>query len=302
MNTFPQNLKLISEALNLNIENWAVIAHKDTISSQVFRLQLQNGAELIAKFPHSSKRWKRETFFLDHLQKILPVAKLQDVIEPSDNFAGAIIMKSIPGALASKESLSQKQAQQMGECLGKLHTLPATHYGDIAQPEKELVTANATIKESFESAYKECTGTLPEKLLSQIESLFYKKLEAIKTFDGPCIVHKDFRPGNVIFQDDRIGGILDFESSLFSFAEEDFAQMEHLVWSTHTATKQSFLDGYQSIRSLPNISAIMPLLRLNKAIGGVGFTIARNTYKDKHQYIFDMNMLYIKTLLKKAIS
>lgn len=30
--------------------------------------------------------------------------------------------------------------------------------------------------------------------------------------DGPCVVHMDFRPGNILINDNKVTGIIDYES------------------------------------------------------------------------------------------
>ena len=43
--------------------------------------------------------------------------------------------------------------------------------------------------------------------------------------------------------------------------------------------KTSFLAGYASIRPVPEYSAMMPLLRLNRALAIIGFTLKRGIWE-----------------------
>ena len=46
-------------------------------------------------------------------------------------------------------------------------------------------------------------------------------------------------------------------------------------------------------RKLPNLE-IMPILRIAKALGAIGFTVVRKTFKKKHKFIFVKNLSYLE--------
>ena len=90
---------------------------------------------------------------------------------------------------------------------------------------------------------------------------------------GLALVHRDFRPGNLMIYDGKLEGIIDWSSGRAGFAEEDFCSLEHGEWTLDPDQKASFLAGYATIRPVPNYATIMPLLRLSKAIASIGFTV-----------------------------
>jgi hypothetical protein len=56
-----------------------------------------------------------------------------------------------------------------------------------------------------------------------------------------------------------------------SFQEEHIPElMEHGEWPSYPSSKKAFFSGYASIRPVPDYSAIMPFLRLNRAIATIG--------------------------------
>ena len=61
--------------------------------------------------------------------------------------------------------------------------------------------------------------------------------------DGPCMIHRDFRPGNMIVHHGKLMGILDWASTRFGFAEQDFCSMEHRHWPGNPEHKHSLLAG-----------------------------------------------------------
>ena len=116
--------------------------------------------------------------------------------------------------------------------------------------------------------------------------------------DGPCIVHRDFRPGNLLIHNGKLQGIIDWAGARASFAEEDFCSLEHGEWSNNLNIKKSFLSGYASIRSVPDYNRLLPFLRLNKAIATIGFTVKRETWKNSSAPLYQYNRQYLETLFK----
>ncbi len=75
---------------------------------------------------------------------------------------------------------------------------------------------------------------------------------------------------------DLIQGIIDKSSAHGDFAEKDFVE-----WSTSRPYKDPFLAGYASIRKVPSYERTLPLLRLKKAIGTIGFTVRKGIWQSK---------------------
>ncbi|WP_430103640.1 phosphotransferase [Peribacillus simplex] len=72
--------------------------------------------------------------------------------------------------------------------------------------------------------------------------------------DGPCVVHMDFRPGNIlVLNESKISGLIDFESAHGGPSEIDFTKIKQYVWDVYPETKEEFILGYKSIRTLPNL-------------------------------------------------
>jgi Ser/Thr protein kinase RdoA (MazF antagonist) len=141
---------------------------------------------------------------------------------------------------------------------------------------------------------------LPQELLEQCLQYFNTHLDLLLAVDDPCIIHRDFRAGNLIVCDDKIQGIIDWSAARASFAEEDLYFLEYGTWPINDITKKSFLTEYASIRPIPNYNAIVPLLRLNRAITVLGFTFKRNSCKNELSYLYKYNLRYLETLFKKT--
>jgi aminoglycoside phosphotransferase (APT) family kinase protein len=109
------------------------------------------------------------------------------------------------------------------------------------------------------------------------------------------MIHRDFRPGNLMVYNGKLQEIIDWSSGRAGFAEEDFISMEHGEWSNKPSSKKAFLDGYGSIRNIPDYSALMPLLRLSKSIATIGFMVKRGTIGLSNTNFYQLNREFLET-------
>lgn len=117
----------------------------------------------------------------------------------------------------------------------------------------------------------------------------------LSNVDGPCLVHRDFRPGNLIVRDGKLQGIIDWASARSGFAEQDFCSLEHFKWSFHASYKKSLLDGYSSIRPVPNYQLITPLLQLGRALAVIGYTFRSRTWNTSNSGLYTFNRHFLGT-------
>lgn len=141
----------------------------------------------------------------------------------------------------------------------------------------------------------ECKDHLPGSLIDQCRIAFDRQINLLSGADGPCVVHRDFRPGNVMVFSNQIQGVIDWSSRRGGFAEEDFSTIEQGGWSY--PHKKALLNGYASIRPIPRYLELMPLLLLSKAIGVIGFTVKRETWNSTHSRLYQWNRRHLEELL-----
>lgn len=291
----------ILNKLGIPFDSCEEIAHDDAMSSRVYRALHQQESPLILKFSHSPDRFRRETHFLSRLSGVIPVPKLVTTLDPQDNFAGAIVMEQSKGHLLNRATFTNNEAFQLGAILGTLHMQPAPWYGDLTLPKARHsapLEAQEHLLAYFQESLDECKAILPAALLSRVVRYVHEGLYFLQEVEGPCIVHRDYRPGNAIADNGKITAIIDFENTKGSFSQEDFVLIEYLVWSKYPGTKPSFLEGYASIRPLPPLGELISYLCLIKAMGAIGFTAARGTWNTKHARIFQENLKYIEASLQ----
>ena len=78
----------------------------------------------------------------------------------------------------------------------------------------------------------------------------------------------------------KIVGIIDFESSQGRSADIDFTKMSRYVWNNYEGTREAFIEGYETIRPLPDIDKILPFYYFFNAYGGVAWCVKRGKYDD----------------------
>jgi Ser/Thr protein kinase RdoA (MazF antagonist) len=269
------------------------ISHRDSLSSDVFKIDLKKDKKVILKVFFKEEKWKREIYFLKLLKDFIKVPRIFEITPSEKDQKPAVLMEFLEGEVIFLENLDSEISFKLGELLAVLHNFPAKKYEDIAKKTKNPINGKKLFEKSFQEHFLECKNHLSKDLLKKIEDFYTLNIEKLENVDGPCVVHRDFRPGNVLVKESSIVGLIDFENSLFNFAEEDFSQMEHLVWEKYPKTKEFFLKGYKNIRKLPDFERILPLLRINRALGSIGFTIERNTLKTSHKFVFEENLKFL---------
>lgn len=102
----------------------------------------------------------------------------------------------------------------------------------------------------------------------------------------------------MIVYDGKLQGIIDWSSGRAGFAQEDFCPIDHGEWPISPISKKFFLAGYESIRPVPDYGAIMPLIRLSKALGAIGFTVKRQTWQTSNARVYEFNCRFLETFFE----
>lgn len=254
------------------------IAHEDAMVADVYKVTQKDKEPLILKICSNTNDYLREIYFLKHFADILPVPKIIKT-EPK-----AILMEYLPGELLNSKDLTESLAFELGRCLAIIHSNSMSGYGDPVGELSSDPQEYFTFK--FEEGLEECRPNLPPKLIEKCRSYFENHRDLLKSVDGPCVVHRDFRPGNIMIHRGKLQGIIDWAGARASFAEED-------LFSIDGWTKSSFFSGYASIRPLPNFAPLIPFLKLNKAIATIGFMVKRGTWNTTHTDLYQMHRKFL---------
>ncbi len=285
---------LYQQRLGLQSATFSLIDHEDAIVAIVYKVTQPSGEQLILKLCTHPKHYLREVYFLKHFAATLPVPRVIQVVPPETGIDGAILMECLPGTVLKITDLTDELANEMGSLLARIHLNPAAGYGDLIEPQELSPDPTEHFTFKFNEGLAECSNHLPKALIDQCRRYYDAHLNLLNSVDGPCLVHRDFRPGNVVVYNGKVQGIIDWASGRASFAQEDFCPLEHGEWPP--INKKWFLEGYASIRPVPDYSAMMPLLRLSKAIATIGFTVKVGTWESSSARLYQFNRRFLETM------
>ncbi len=291
------HISLYKKRLNLQDAIFSLIDHDDAMVGVVYKITRASDKPLILKIYSRPNDYLREIFFLKYFADILPVPHIIQIVPPEAEIEGAILMECLTGTLLSDADFKDSLANEIGSLLARIHLNRVAGYGDLTEPNDINLDPCTHFRLKFEEGLDECKDHLPKAMLTEFRRYYNDHLNLFEAVDGPCIIHRDFRPGNLIVDNEILQGIIDWSSARAGFAEEDFCSLEHEKWTGYSSSKQAFLKGYASIRPVPDYRAIMPLLRLSKAIATIGFTVKRETWNNCHKRVYLFNRQYLDTFL-----
>lgn len=285
------DLNVYKNQFTLQSATFAHINHTDTIIAEVYKVTTSNNQHFILKVCPRSGDYFREVFFLRRLKDYIPVPEIIEVIEPSDSHFGAILMEYMEGELLKDEDWSNDLAIEIGVALANLHNNRTDEYGDLTKTKTLVREPSQYFNDKFQEELDECKGHLPENLIEKCSAYLESCQDLLENVDGPCMVHRDFRPGNMIVWRGKLNGIIDWASARSGFAEQDFYSIEQ--FKLLPKYKKALLDGYSSIRPIPNYQRIMPLLQLGKALAVIGFTVQNNTWKTRNAGLYTFSRKFL---------
>lgn len=148
-------------------------------------------------------------------------------LEPEDGIGSGFVMQALPGTPNPKEILEMEDPagllEQAARDLARIHSLKP---GDVpeAVPVMDYREAIADLRAQFEEA----GGDRP------IIALGLKWMEDnCPEPVEPVLIHGDYRMGNLLAEDSRLTGVLDWELAHFGDAHEDLAFGCMAVWRFH---------------------------------------------------------------------
>ena len=287
-------IPLYKKRLNFPEAQFTFIDHEDAMVAAVFRISQPGRPDLILKVCSRKGDFLRESYFLSRFSGKILVPKIIQLIEPEEGLDAAVLMEYVQGDLLKSETLNEGLASEIGALLARIHLEHAEGYGDLTDSSHLSNDPRIPFTMKFEEGIEECKGHLPENLLEICRRHFNRDIDLLLSADGPCVIHRDFRPGNIIASDGKVRGIIDWSSGRGGFAEDDFCPLEFGEWPA--GCKSSFLEGYASIRKVPDYKRMMPLLHLSRAVAAVGFTVKRGTWESRNSKLYQFNLRYLKSL------
>lgn len=286
----------VIEKLKLNVSNIADVP--ESFSSDVYRLTLASGEDVFVKIPFNKDKLFREFQILETLKGVIPVPKVLDVWYGDESTTGALLLSAIPGMPCTGE-IDAKLSFQIGVYLAMLHEVSTPGYGyHVVDGFKVLDQNNwrLHIKSNFEQWKEPCKEILDANLYERCILHFDGVFSALPDPDGPCIVHMDFRPGNILVNGNELAGIIDFESARGGSSEIDFTKVNRDIWEVDPRTKIPFIEGYQSIRPMLTLESVLPFYDFYDAFSAVVW--CKNRGIEKNQTFLQESILTLRNSLE----
>jgi len=275
------------------------IAHSrikdESFASEVYSIQTDSD-EFVLKFSHSEVKFWREFKTLEFLAGKIPVPEILQVLNPEDKMPGAIFMKRIEGKPIAPPNITPQVTKECGNLLAQLHKISFSDVGCFSSSGFEKYPFSSWWDYRKDLLFEKWTKVIETKvepeLIQKAKSVFqdfYKKFSD----DRICLVHCDYRPGNLLLHSDHVNGIIDFESSRSGDRAYDFIKFFDVIGGELELWK-SFLSGYSEIDQIPDLENLIPYYELDLNYGFLFWSIDRS---DKQ--LFKNRLELFKKLLKK---
>jgi len=252
---------------------------------------------LILKLCPDEQDYRRELYFLRLLSCSLPVPAIVDAVEPTPETPGAILLECLQGRLVQPDDWSTHLSYEVGSVLARLHLNRTGAYGDPTKPQTLFSGASDYFEEKFNEELHECESHLSKPLINKCQRYLASHRYLLDRVDGPCSIHRDFRPGNMMVCDGKLQGIIDWAGARPGFAEHDFGSMEHGQWPNPPEYKKALLEGYASVRPVPDYEEIMPLLQIGRALAVIGFCVKSNTWEKENSKLYESNRHFLENCM-----
>jgi len=232
---------LYRRKLHLPNAIFSYIDHEDAMVAAVFQISQPGSPDLILKVCSRKGDFLRESYFLSRFADKIPVPKIIQLIEQNAGLDAAVLMECVQGDLLKSETVTKALASEIGSLLARIHLEHAEGYGDLTDASQLNSDPRIPFAVKFEGL-EECKGHLSESLLKTCRHHFDKDIDLLLSADGPCVIHRDFRPGNIIIaSEEKVQAIIDWSSGRGGFAEDDFCPLEFGDWPV--GCKSAFLEG-----------------------------------------------------------
>ena len=146
--------------------------------------------------------------------------------------------------------LSKIEGRRLSEILNSTtnHTIKSQYLLNYG---KELAIIHSIPSDKFKDAKQRIINDIPQEVhYKTFDSFIVKYIAFLKEtkpiFKFDCFIHGDFHYANILWKDDKINGVLDFEYSGKGLKEQDIA------WALILRPGQKFMDQYDDLKLFLN--------------------------------------------------
>lgn len=279
-------LKKYYDIFELNVKRFDTVTESN--SSNVYILTLEDGKKVVLKIPFNSQKLEREKKALELLRDKVPVPELIKYYNGDNLISGALLISYINGTPLAG-NVTEELAYQMGIMLAKIHNIRLKKYGEIeteGEKDKQSVYLD-NVKIMYTKNKVFCEKVMNSRKLSACDEIFNYYFSKLPIPEEPCLLHSDYRMGNILVNGSKVVGVIDFEVANGGAADEDFSILESEVFNVYAGTRESFLEGYKSIKKLPDLDNTLPFYKFLTAFTRIGWCVKRG--KTNENFYFEFN-------------
>ncbi len=228
------------------------------MSAELHALVFEDGREVVVRYPHPYQgtlhpdpvAHERDTLAALYAAG-LPVPAPLAIAGSGDD--RCLVMQRLPGHPLVAPSDPDHYVRVMAETLAHIHTTPVAAFGFLPETRSSPKPPGASMDDDLrESEVRAALGRWGAVTL------------------GPTVLrHGDFWPGNVLWVDDRLTGVIDWENALRGPALADLAITRlDLWWALGRAAMEAFTAHYLRLHPLP--LDLLPYWDLRTALRPMG--------------------------------
>lgn len=290
-------LQQVLEKFTLNVLTIEDIPQ--SFSSMVYKIKLIDHRTVYIKIPYSKEKLEREYTVLERLRYELSVPQVLDYWEGNEDVTGALLLSAINGVPATRH-VDAALAYDIGVQHAKLHSVIPNEQDFKSSVSNVYGQWSEFIQQQFYSFAKDVKEVIEPRLYEQSLQHFERHLKLLPTPDGPCFIHMDFRPGNILVYENQVAGIIDFESVRIGATEIDFTKINRDIFMKYPGTMEAYQHGYESIRPLIDLQEVLPFYRFTDSFNSIGWCKRRGI--EKHQTFLQENLAILNTFLRTCNS
>jgi hypothetical protein len=267
---------------------------EDSHSSTVYKCTLSSCENVFIKIPYTILKYHRELEAYEILKGSVSIPEMLDYWSGDGECPGAFLLSELKGKPLTSE-VSPTVAFQVGVLHAKMHTIHPPDGKVLTGIRNEFTNWSIFVEHQFYSFAEDVKDVLAPRLYKLAIEKFEKMKHQLPSPDGPSFIHMDFRPANIIVDNHKVSGIIDFESVRFGSTEMDFTKLYRDFLCFDNTLYKSYREGYNSIRPLIDLEIVLPFYQFTDAFNSIGWCKRRGI--EKNTLFLEENVARLKKFL-----
>ncbi|MDQ0350950.1 Ser/Thr protein kinase RdoA (MazF antagonist) [Alkalibacillus filiformis] len=267
---------------------------EDSHSSTVYKCTLSNGENVYLKIPFTKLKYQRELEAYEILKGKVSIPEMINYWSGDEECPGAFLLSELKGKPLTSAA-KPTTAFQVGVLHAKMHSTQPPSEQVLNGMKNEFPNWSHFIDQQFYSFAEDAKYILDERLYQKAIEKFERMKQQLPLSDGPSFIHMDFRPANIIVDNEQVSGVIDFESVRFGSTEVDFSKLYRDFLSYDSSLYSAYQRGYNSIRPLIDLEKVLPFYRFTDAFNSIGWCKRRGN--QEHALFLEENLARLKKWL-----